>query len=106
LQLLLVGYTPPAVFELSSSRFGNYAITAVMVTAATGVTIAPLLTAIRPHPLWDPHYAIELAGIILGSVLNAGSLSLDSMLEGSRSTAARSRPNSHPSQSIKTPCVH
>jgi putative ABC transport system permease protein len=109
-QLLLVGYVLRAVFALSSpavtlliialmalvatreigarserrlSRFGNYAIAAAMVAAATGVTVSlALVTAIRPHPLWNPHYAIPLAGIILGSVLNAGSLSLDSMLEG------------------------
>jgi putative ABC transport system permease protein len=109
-QLLLVGYVLRAVFSLGSpvvtllivllmtlvasrevgartgrrlARFGNYAIAAAVVTVATGVTAAlALATAIQPHPWWNPHYAIPLAGIILGSVLNAGSLSLDSMLEG------------------------
>jgi putative ABC transport system permease protein len=109
-QLLLVGYVLRAVFSLGSpvvtlliillmtlvasrevgarterrlARFGNYAIAAAVVTVATGVTAAlALTTAIQPHPWWNPHYAIPLAGIILGSVLNAGSLSLDSMLEG------------------------
>jgi putative ABC transport system permease protein len=109
-QLLLVGYVLRAVFALGSpsitlliillmvlvasreigarperriARFGNYAIAGAVATAATGLTAAlALTTAIRPHPWWDPHYAIPLAGIILGSVLNAGSLSLDSMLEG------------------------
>jgi putative ABC transport system permease protein len=109
-QLLLVGYVLRAVFSLGSpvvtllivllmtvvaarevgarterrlARFGNYAIAASVVTVATGVTAAlALTTAIQPHPWWNPRYAIPLVGIILGSVLNAGSLSLDSMLEG------------------------
>lgn len=109
-QLLLVGYVLRVVFALGSpvvtllivvlmasiaarevgarperrlEHFGNYAIAAAVVTAATGVTAAlALTTAIQPHPWWNPHYAIPLAGIILSSVLNAGSLSLDSMLDG------------------------
>jgi putative ABC transport system permease protein len=109
-QLLLVGYVLRAVFSLGSpvvtllivllmtlvaarevgarterrlAHFGNYAIAAAVVTVATGVTAAlALTTAIQPHPWWNPRYAIPLVGIILGSVLNAGSLSLDSMLEG------------------------
>jgi putative ABC transport system permease protein len=109
-QLLLVGYVLRAVFTLGSpgitllivllmalmasreigarperrlGRLGNYAIAGAIVTATTGVTAAlALTTAIQPHPWWDPRYAIPLVGIILGSVLNAGSLSLDSMLEG------------------------
>jgi putative ABC transport system permease protein len=109
-QLLLVGYVLRAVFSLGSpvvtllivllmtvvaarevgarterrlARFGNYAIAAAVVAVATGVTAAlALTTAIQPHPWWNPRYAIPLVGIILGSVLNAGSLSLDSMLEG------------------------
>jgi len=40
----------------------------------------PWTTAIRPQPWFDPHYAIPLAGIILGNVLNSASLSLDSFL--------------------------
>ncbi|MDE8347207.1 MAG: ABC transporter permease, partial [Acidocella sp.] len=64
------------------ARFGNYAIAGAVVGAATSITVGlALLTAIQPHPWWNPHYAIPLAGIILGSVLNAGSLSLDGMVE-------------------------
>ncbi|MDB5500828.1 MAG: transporter permease [Tardiphaga sp.] len=40
------------------------------------------------HPWYDPHYAIPLAGIILGSVLNSASLALDSFLGSVR----RDRP--------------
>jgi putative ABC transport system permease protein len=47
-----------------------------------------LTTAIRPQPWFDPHYAIPLAGIILGNVLNSASLSLDSFLGSVR----RERP--------------
>jgi putative ABC transport system permease protein len=60
------------------------------VALATALTaILALTTAIRPHPWFDPHYAIPLAGIILGNVLNAASISLDSVLGGvSREKAA------------------
>jgi putative ABC transport system permease protein len=51
----------------------------VAITTAVTVGLA-LLTAIRPHPWYDPRYAISLTGIILGSVLNSGSLALDSIL--------------------------
>ncbi len=109
-QLLLVGYLLRLVFALGSpaltllivvlmtciaarevasrparqlAGFGNDIVATAVVTAATGVTVAlTLTTAIQPHPWWNPHYAIPLAGIILGSVLNAGSLTLDSMLDG------------------------
>jgi putative ABC transport system permease protein len=53
------------------------------VALATLVTaILALTTAIRPHPWYDPRYAISLTGIILGSVLNAGSLTLDGIVGG------------------------
>jgi putative ABC transport system permease protein len=59
----------------------NLVIGAISVGFATFVTaILALTTAIRPEPWFDPHYAIPLAGIILGNVLNAASLSLDSFL--------------------------
>jgi putative ABC transport system permease protein len=59
----------------------NFVIGVVSVGFATFVTaMLALTTAIRPQPWFDPHYAIPLAGIILGSVLNSASLSLDSFL--------------------------
>ena len=108
-QLLLVGYVLRLIFSLGSPallllavaimvlvaarevaaraerqlrRRGNLMVGLVSVVSAT--TIAALLaltTAIRPHPWWSPQYAIPLVGIILGSVLNAASLSLDHVLE-------------------------
>ncbi len=63
----------------------GFAISAPSVILATFLTAGvALATAIRPHPWFDPRYAIPLAGIILGSVLNAGSLTLDSLLGGVR----------------------
>jgi putative ABC transport system permease protein len=66
-----------------------------LILSATGVAIATvatvalaLLTAIRPHPWYDARYAITLAGIVLGSVLNSGSLALDTLL----TSVARERP--------------
>ena len=69
--------------EQRLGRIGNYAVGASAVAIATFLTaILALTTAIRPHPWYDPHYAIPLAGIILGNVLNGASLALDSMLSG------------------------
>jgi putative ABC transport system permease protein len=48
----------------------------VMLTTAFA-----LMTAIRPAPWYDPRYAIPLVGILLGSVLNAGSIVLTEVLD-------------------------
>lgn len=68
----------------------TYAIGVGSVTLATLLTaVLALTTAIRPHPWFDPRYAVPLAGIVLGNVLNAASISLDSVLGGaSREKAA------------------
>ena len=56
-------------------------VSATGVATATVVTVGlALVTAIRPDPWFDPRYAIPLVGIVLGSVLNAGSLTLDTLL--------------------------
>jgi putative ABC transport system permease protein len=109
-QLVLIGFVLRAVFALASplvtlamvlamiaisgrevaarpeqrlGRFGNYTIGMTAVSVATALTsVLALTTAIRPSPWYDAHYAIPLAGIILGNVLNGGSLALDSMLSG------------------------
>ena len=61
----------------------NYLIGLVSVAGATTLaSVFALITAIRPDPWFDPHYAIPLVGIILGSVLNAGSIALDGLLSG------------------------
>jgi putative ABC transport system permease protein len=60
-------------------------ISGVGVALATIVTVGlALTTAIRPTPWYDARYAIPLAGIVLGSVLNAGSLTLDTLLGDAR----------------------
>ncbi len=115
-QLVLIGFILRAVFALASplltlaivvtmvaiagrevaarpeqrlGRFGNYAVGASAVAIATFLTaILALTTAIRPQPWYDPHYAIPLAGIVLGNVLNGASLALDSLLGG----VVRERP--------------
>ena len=75
--------------EQKLTRFGNLAVGASAVAFATFATaILALTTAIRPHPWYTPRYAIPLAGIILGNVLNGGSLALDSLLSG----VVRERP--------------
>ncbi|OZI75052.1 ABC transporter permease [Bordetella genomosp. 12] len=67
------------------SAAGNLRIGALAVITTTAVTALFILsTALRPDPWYDPRYLIALVGIVLGSVLNAGSLALDSMLGGVR----------------------
>ncbi len=111
-QLMLVGYLLRAVFAHASPwltisvalvmmalaarevaarpgerlrRGGNVGIGALAVISTTAVTaIFILSTALRPDPWYDPRYLIALVGIVLGSVLNAASLSLDNMLAGAR----------------------
>ena len=64
-------------------RHGNLVVGGFAVGAATALTsLLALATAIRPQPWYDPHYAVPLAGIVLGNAMNAASLVLDSMLEG------------------------
>jgi putative ABC transport system permease protein len=64
-------------------RWGNEAIGASAVAFATGITsVLALTSAIRPKPWYDARYAIPLAGIVLGNVLNGASLALDSLLSG------------------------
>jgi putative ABC transport system permease protein len=59
------------------------AISGAAVALAAVVTAGlALTTAIRPTPWYDPRYAVSLVGIILGSVLNSGSLTLDGIVGG------------------------
>jgi putative ABC transport system permease protein len=59
------------------------ALSGMSVAIATVVTVGlALTTAIRPHPWYDARYAVTLVGIILGTVLNTGSLALDTLLGG------------------------
>jgi len=109
-QLVLIGFVLRAVFALGSplatlgvvlvmtaiagrevaarpqhrlGRLGNYAVGAGAVSLATFLTLMlALTTAIRPSPWYDPRYAIPLAGIVLGNVMNGASLALDSLLGG------------------------
>lgn len=65
--------------------YGNGVVATVTVMSTTLVTAMFVLhTALRPDPWYDPRYTIALVGIVLGSVLNAASLSLDTILSGVR----------------------
>jgi putative ABC transport system permease protein len=67
--------------ERGFKGISGLSLSAGAVAISTVVTVGlALATAIRPHPWYDARYAVSLAGIILGSILNAGSLSLDTLL--------------------------
>lgn len=108
LQLLLIGVVLRAVFAIAAppvtlavilvmvgiaarevavrpeqrlTGYGNYWVGASAVAAATFLTsVLALTTALRPSPWYDARYAIPLAGIVLGNVLNSASLALDALL--------------------------
>lgn len=64
----------------------NFAIGAAAVGVSSVATVVlALMTAIQPHPWYDPRYAIPL----MGSVLNSASLGLDSFFEGVTTGCAR-----------------
>jgi putative ABC transport system permease protein len=79
--ILIAGREVAARPERRFRDASNLALGAGSVALATLITaILALTTAIRPHPWFAPRYAVPLAGIILGNVLNAASLTLDSLL--------------------------
>lgn len=64
---------------------GSYIVAVLSVIAPTILTVAlALATAIRPSPWFDPRYLVPLAGIVLGNVLNAASITLDGVLTGAQ----------------------
>ena len=84
--LLMVGAAAREVAARPARRLKGWQtlrIGAIVVGASSAATVAlALLTAIRPSPWFDPRYAIPLTGIVLGSVLNSASLSLDAFFGG------------------------
>lgn len=66
-------------------HYGNVWISAAAVASATLICVFFITnTAIQPTPWYDPRYVVALVGIVLGSALNAASLSLDAILAGVR----------------------
>jgi putative ABC transport system permease protein len=51
---------------------------AATVSATLIITVLALMTALRPRPWYDAREALPLTGIILGNVMNAVSLALNS----------------------------
>ena len=83
IMLLVAGREVAARPDRRLKGRGNYVIGATSVALATGLTaVLALTTAIRPEPWYDPRYALPLTGIILGTVLNAASITLDGVLSG------------------------
>lgn len=107
-QLMLVGFLLKALFASSSPwatalvalamfAIASYEVSArqerrlagwwgygvgsgAMVLATSLVTVFALLTQLEPDPWYAPRYLIPLLGIILGSVMNGVSLSLNNLI--------------------------
>jgi putative ABC transport system permease protein len=56
--------------------------TGAMMLAAALVTVFALTTALRPHPWYDPRYAIPLLGMILGNTMTGVALGLNGLTSG------------------------
>lgn len=83
--MTLVAVREVAARPLHRLRGGNVLVALPNVLGVVVLTTAfALMTAIRPHPWYDPRYAIPLVGILLGSILNAGSIALGGVLDGVR----------------------
>ena len=67
--------------------------TSSMLMAAALVTVFALTTALRPHPWYDPRYAIPLLGMILGNTMTGVALGLNGLTSGlaSRRAAVEAR---------------
>ncbi|MCW6512112.1 ABC transporter permease [Lichenifustis flavocetrariae] len=115
IQLVLVGLVLRVIFA-SASMWVTFGVIAIMLAAASRemgarsprrlkglwhlgigtlsilgatlpVALIVLLTALKPTPWYDARHAIPLVGIILGTVMNGGSLALNTIL----SSVARDR---------------
>ncbi|HXO99879.1 MAG TPA: iron export ABC transporter permease subunit FetB [Luteibacter sp.] len=83
LAMVLVAAREAAVRPSHRLRRGTWLISlASVATPALLTCLFALLTAIRPHPLLSPQYAIPLAGIILGNVLNSASIAFSGVFDG------------------------
>ncbi|SEO32879.1 putative ABC transport system permease protein [Methylobacterium sp. ap11] len=56
-----------------------YALGGLVSAGATALAVAVGLAALRPHPWWDPHALIPLAGIVLGSVMSGIAIGLNGL---------------------------
>ncbi|SDH01408.1 iron export ABC transporter permease subunit FetB [Dyella sp. 333MFSha] len=85
LAMSLVAVREVAVRPVRRLRGGNVVVALPHVLGVVLITACfALLTAIRPHPWYDPRYAIPLVGILLGSILNAASIALAGVLDNVR----------------------
>jgi putative ABC transport system permease protein len=82
LVMSLVAVREVAVRPSRRLAAGNAIVALPNVLGVVILTTAfALMTAIRPQPWYDPHYAIPLVGILLGSILNASSIALTGVLD-------------------------
>lgn len=82
LVMSLVAVREVAVRPTKRLAGGNALVALPNVLGVVVLTTAfALMTAIRPQPWYDPHYAIPLVGILLGSILNASSIALTGVLD-------------------------
>ncbi len=89
--LAMVAFAGHEVFARQERRFRGvwgYGLgTGTILIAASLVTLLALTTSVRPHPWYDPRFAIPLLGMILGNTMSGVSLGLNTLT----TAAARER---------------
>jgi putative ABC transport system permease protein len=69
--------------ERRLSGWWSYGLgTGCMMMSSVLVTVFALLAALRPHPWYDPRYAIPLLGMILGNCMTGIGLGLNTLTTG------------------------
>jgi putative ABC transport system permease protein len=75
--VLFAGHEATQRQERRLSGWWSYGLgTGCMMMSSVLVTVFALLTALRPDPWYNPHYAIPLLGMILGNCMTGIALGL------------------------------
>lgn len=78
--VLVAGQEAAQRQERRISGWWSYGLgTGCIMMASVGVTLFALMTALRPHPWYDPRYAIPLLGMVLGNCMTGVGLGLNTL---------------------------
>jgi len=78
--VLFAGHEAAQRQDRRLSGWWSYGLgTGCMMMSSVMVTVFALMTALRPNPWYDPHYAIPLLGMILGNCMTGVGLGLNTL---------------------------